>query len=324
MTIEERYLAELSMITKQHLLYANFIDANEIINLTVCHEFYTDVFTFCHFIIKCKNSNKKYILKTVKPGDNLIFCNEYLKKFYTNGKYAYPVILIQPFTFKDKSFYVTTYAEGKDLDEISKDLTPTVWEKISLKLIDKLGELSTVIADKYSDCQEFVDAGWAEILKNKFIKRLSHPLMAEIPKTQLEMVFRHCCKILDNSEYSRPTLLHMDIKPANIIYNQSTDELAIIDFEFSRFGDSDYGKIQLLLTGINAFSDNYKHYVYPHIAKMLPTFSEAENTPKLLCYLFYQTMCNCIYYFDHKMHCPDEITELFNKLLNKLLIEEHL
>lgn len=324
MEIEESYLFELSMTTKKHLLYANLIDDNEIINLTVCHEFFTGEFTFCHFIIKCKNSKKKYFLKTVKPGDNLIFCNDFLKKFYLNGKYTYPVILIQPFNFKNKLFYVTTYAEGKDLDEISKDLTPLEWKNISLKLIDKLDELSSITADRYSDCQKFVDVGCAEILKNKYVKRLAHPLIAEIPKIQRDLVYKRCCNILDNSKFSKPTFLHMDIKPANIIYNRSTDELTIIDFEFSRFGDEDYGKMQLLLTGINAFSDYYKSYVYPHITKSLPTFSEAENIPKLACYLFYQTMCNRIYYFDHNMQCPDGMTELFYKLLNKLSSEENL
>lgn len=54
--------------------------------------------------------------------------------------------------------------------------------------------------------------------------------------------FVRCCEILDTSRFSKPTLLHMDIKPANIIYNDRTGTV----FEFARFRDIDYGWTQIL------------------------------------------------------------------------------
>jgi len=324
MIIERNYIEELTLLVKQHLLHADLIDNNEVVSLTTCHEFFTGKFSFCHFIIHCKNTDKKFFLKTAKPGDSLMFFDRYLKRFCIDGKYQYPVILVRPFTCRDKIFYITSYSAGNDLDEISDLLTPVDWKNISDKLIYKLDELSTVVEDKYSTNCEFVHEGCAEILKRKFAKRLTHPLMVEIVKPFVNRIFQQCCDILDKSEYSKPTLLHMDIKPANLIYNRNTGELTVIDFEFARFGDIDYGKIQLLLTGINAFSDNYKKYVYPHITKTLPTFSEAQNSPKLTCYLLYQTMSNLIYYDDHKLPCPKEMAQMFYIILNKFSSEKNL
>ena len=42
--------------------------------------------------------------------------------------------------------------------------------------------------------------------------------------------------ILSNSTFSKPILIHMDIKPKNIIISPQ-GQVHLIDFELSRFGD---------------------------------------------------------------------------------------
>ena len=38
----------------------------------------------------------------------------------------------------------------------------------------------------------------------------------------------------------RPVLLHGDVKPANVIFDEVTKETTIIDWELARFGDVDF------------------------------------------------------------------------------------
>ncbi len=48
------------------------------------------------------------------------------------------------------------------------------------------------------------------------------------------------------------------------------------------------------------------------------TLKEALAIPKYQCYIFYQTACNLIYYYDRNMDCPEDMKRLFEELLNKL------
>ena len=132
------------------------------------------------------------------------------------------------------------------------------------------------------------------------------------------MAIKHCYQILDESHFTKPTLLHMDVKPANIIYNSKTGFVTLIDFEFARFGDADYGWTQVLLSGINAFCDEYKQQVVSYMTKGRLTLNEALTIPKFQCYIFYQTACNLIYYYDRDMKCPEDMKDLFEELLKQL------
>jgi len=176
----------------------------------------------------------------------------------------------------------------------------------------------------YSENNEFLNFGCAEILKEKLAKRLEHPAFQTISSQQLRRAYNRCCEILDDSSFSIPTLIHMDIKPANIIYNPKTENLTLIDFEHARFGDIDFGWTQILLTGINKFSDEYKKFVLPHIIKNRLTLDEALQIPKYRTYIFYQTACNIIYYYDRSIECPKDMVNYFNNLLEHLSKERRL
>ncbi len=182
-------------------------------------------------------------------------------------------------------------------------------------MIDLLAQIK---APQYSEQGGFVSDGCADILKAKLKKRLKHPLLARYPREKLDRAWVRACEILDHSHFSQPTLIHMDIKPANIIYNQETGLVSLIDFEFARFGDVDYGWVQLLLSGYNRFHPIYREQIVPSLLWGRITPEDALESPKLRCYLFYQTMCNLIYYADRGQPAPEKMEKIFDLLVEKL------
>lgn len=274
---------------------------------------------YSHYIITCLQSSKKFFLKISKGNDNASHCSNYLRKFRSEtGDYLYPIILVPEFEFNNIRYFITAFIEGQSLDNISERFTNDDWKIISHKLLARLDELSTIHAPLYSEHNEFINDDCATILKTKFLERLKHPLFNRYSRKELDKAYQYCCKILDNSCFTKPTLLHMDVKPANIIYNSKTGLVTLIDFEFARFGDNDYGWAQVLLSGINVFRSEYKEQVVPYMANGRLTLEEALRVPKFQCYIFYQTACNLIYYYDRNTECPEEMKQLFFELLSKL------
>lgn len=197
-------------------------------------------------------------------------------------------------------------------------MTIDEWKLVSQKLVLCLDELSTIHAPFYSEHNKFTTDDCAIILKAKFYKRFNHPFFKKYPSIKLIKALNRCFQILDNSYFTPPTLLHMDIKPANIIYNIKTGFVTLIDFELARFGDIDYGWTQVLLSGINNFGKEYRNQVIPFITQGRLTLQDALKIPKYQCYIFYQLACNLIYYYDRSMNCPEKMTQLFEILITKL------
>lgn len=310
---------DLCSLVYQKLVEYNIISIQEKILLHPYYNINLHGKWYSHYIINCLYSKQKFFLKISKGNDTSSHCNIYLRNFRDeNGTYLYPFILVPEFEFYGIHYFITTFIEGVSLDNISENLTIDEWEIISHKLSMRLDELSTIHAPLYSEHNKFITDNCSVILKEKFSKRFKHPLFNEYSYKELDKAFKRCCDILDNSHFTRPTLLHMDVKPANIIYNPKTSFVTLIDFEFARFGDADYGWTQVLLSGINAFCDEYKKLVVSCMTKGRLTLKEALAIPKYQCYIFYQTACNLIYYYDRNMNCPEDMKHLFEELLNKL------
>lgn len=310
---------DLCSLVYQKLVEQSIISAHEKILLNPYYDVNLHGKQYSHYIIKCLYSKQNFFLKISKGDDTSSHCNDYLRNFHNEiGEYIYPLILVPEFKFCGVRYFVTTFVGGISLDKISESLTTNDWENISQKLLVRLDELSTVHAPLYSEHNKFVTNDCAAILKIKFSNRFKHPLFVKYSYKELDKAFKRCCQILDNSHFTKPTLLHMDVKPANIIYNFKTGFVTLIDFEFARFGDADYGWAQVLLSGINAFCTEYKKQVIPCMTSGRLTLKEALTIPKYQCYIFYQTACNLIYYYDRNMDCPKDMKQLFEKLLNKL------
>ena len=153
---------------------------------------------------------------------------------------------------------------------------------------------------------------------DKLQPRIKHISLTSYDGSKIQSAYNNSLRILNNSTFSEPSLIHMDVKPANIIFDPKTEKAVLIDFEFARFGDLDYGIVQVLLTQFNSFSDNYKKKMFPVLTDGLITFSQACKTPKLQVYLWYQTMCNIIYYYNHNTQCPDEMKNIYENMLSLL------
>ena len=311
--------AELEAETKRKLIEYSLIPVYDEVRLYPTHRVLIWGKWFSHFIVTCTHSRQTFFLKIVKENDNFLLCNHFLQHLCKeDAVYPYPKIVVPEFPFQEMNYYITTYIEGQPLDTFPDTLPQSTVGHIADGLLELIDQLTLVRTPQYSERGAFVPDNCASILKGKLKLRLQHPLIANYPCEKLDRAFNWACEILDYSQFSQPTLIHMDVKPANIIYNTETGVVSLIDFEFARFGDVDYGWAQILLSGCNQFNQFYKKQIVPYLAKNRLTLDDAFGIPKYQCYLFYQTMCNLIYYYDRHLQCPKEIKEIFEHFIVKM------
>lgn len=259
--------------------------------------------------------------KILKDNDSAIHCNHFLRRFQTkSGDCPYPLIIAPGFDFYNERYFLYTFSEGETLEELSKSkrIPISEWESISCKLRKCIDDLSSVHSSQYSDHNQFVPEQYAEILKRKIMPKLNHPAFSDLSAKTMAIVYQQCVTIIESSVYSQPTLLHMDVKPANVIYNPKTRAVSLLDFELARFGDFDYGWTQLLITSLKKYGKEYQEYIYPCLVNGGISMKDALQIPKFQFYLFYQAACNLIYYYEKRLSCPSGMKLLFTELLNQL------
>lgn len=245
------------------MLENNLISCEDEICLTPHHRFNISEMVYSHYIISCKDSNQFYFLKMLKPGDNALFCLPYLKGFCKeSGSNLYPQIVALLFEFKNSQYYITTFLTGQTLDDVADNLTTQEWEYVSKELLNRITELADVHSFYYSYKGHFIYDNYPYHLIQKIKVRLYHPVFSGYSKEKIVAACSRCGHILNRCQFSIPVMIHMDIKPANIIYNPNHAGITLIDFEFAQFGDYDYGWTQLLLSGINLFHAEYKKTLF--------------------------------------------------------------
>lgn len=313
---------ELNRITHRKLEEHNLIEKNEIIKLIANYKIIINNKIYSHYIIECCYSKKKYFLKVFKNRDNIFQCNDFIKDCVDKfGNQKFPTILIPKFNYNGIEFYVTSFVEGQSIDNLSIQLTKKQCKKIAYELYDLWTELTKISATEYSEKGEFLSYDAATIFKMKLKKRLKHSVFQHLSHSDLDKAYINCCGIIENCEFSKPSLIHMDVKPANIVYNTQKDSVTLIDFEHARFGDIDFGWTQILLSGYNSFGETYEKCIYPYIIEGHLNLSNALKIPKFKCYIFYQTACNLIYYYENNMECPIKMKNCFYNLLNEFIKE---
>ena len=315
-------LGELKCLTREKMSEHMLISRGEEITLLPHHPIKVQGEVCNHYIIFCSSSNKKYFLKVLKDNDSATHCNSFLRRFQDkNGDCPYPLIVAPGFGYCNRQYYFYTFAEGETLESLEGKLSVDEWKSIAIKLRDRVDELSEIHTSKYSDHNAFISDQYSDIIKRKILPKLKHSTFREYQRETILAAHRQCMKILDSSKFSKPTLLHMDVKPANVIYNPQTKIVSLIDFELSRFGDIDYGWAQILITKLKNYGEIYENYVFPYLIKDHLSWDDALHMPKFQCYLFYQAACNLIYYDERKIPCPKEMKTLFVRLLNQLAKE---
>lgn len=308
----------LEALAREKLLVHGAISGAQLVTLQPCHSFSLRGERRSHFVIQCSPSGQRFFLKTVKDADGALICDEFLRKTYDGERECpYPLILVPKFEMQGVEYYITTFLAGSDLDHLPEGMTAQDWEKIADKLLLRLHELADIHAPRYSERDGFLCENCGTALARKLRERARHPLLSRFPREWVEAAVEGYTAVLAHGDYSSPTLLHMDIKPANIIYNPQTKSASVIDFEFARFGDLDYGWVQILLSGINSFSSAYQRFFVPRLTRNYMSLADAAEIPKLRCYLFYQCLCNLIYYHDRHLPCPGKMSTLFERLLKR-------
>lgn len=306
-------------LVKNKLKEYGLLRINDQIKLIPWHFIEVDGFKKNHYIIECSNTGKKYFLKLYKENDSLFHCNKYLEKSaFNNDTFYFPIILVPPFKFLDDRFYITAFIEGEDLDALNEKLSVREWKQVATGVKKRISELASIHTVNYSEKNNFTTDNYASIIASKIKQRIRHPVLTNYSENKIKIACQHCFEILNTADFSEPTLIHMDIKPANIVYNTANGTVSLIDFEFARFGDLDYGMVQIMLTKYNSFSDNYKEYIYPELIKDYMPFKNAVELPKLQTYIFYQTICNLIYYDDRNIKCPLGLSDIFENMLELL------
>ena len=310
---------QLSEVVLQKLLENDLIKSGETLQLQPCHQFEINGKIYSHYVISCESSGKKFFLKLLKPSEGQILCDRYLNLFANPSLCnEYPRIIVSPFRFEENKYFITTFFDAENLDKLLSVIPVQQYKEIGEKIFNRLLELEQLHADKYSDCGNFVDNSFEALFVEKLQRRFSHQVVASLPTNVIDRICSRCDAILHNSDISQPTMIHMDIKPANILYSPCDDKVYLVDFEFARFGDIDYGWAQVLLSGLNAFHPIYKKHIYPHIIKQRTDIYASLQIPKMKCYFLYQTLCNMIYYYDRHLKCPSAFEQIFYHLTKEI------
>ncbi|WP_443714735.1 phosphotransferase [Ruminococcus bicirculans (ex Wegman et al. 2014)] len=309
---------ELMIVVQNKLIEKGLIGPDETIKLIACHDIILDNIPRNHYVIQCSKTERKFFLKLQKKVDNIIHCNEYIQSIYQNGDYVLPYVLVSPFPFHNDMFFITNYIEGKDLEVLDSKLSDVQWKKAAMDIRRQLIQLGKIHTQYYSEQNNFFTDEYPKMFRQKLQTRINHISLIGYDKNKIQSAYNNSLRILNNSTFSEPSLIHMDVKPANIIFNPKTEKAVLIDFEFARFGDLDYGIVQVLLTQFNSFSENYKKKMFPVLTDGLITFCQACEVPKLQVYLWYQTMCNIIYYYNYNTKCPNEMKKIYENMLNIL------
>jgi aminoglycoside phosphotransferase (APT) family kinase protein len=141
--------------------------------------------------------------------------------------------------FDEPAYLIISYAEGESLDK------SLCWMPHAESLVAGLERLLTDIhsirgdyfghlkSTKFSSWQAFIDVRlWRHVLP---LARAG--LVSEGDLRNIRALYEEASEALRNI---RPSLLHGDVKPANIIFNEDSGNAVLVDFELARFGDVDF------------------------------------------------------------------------------------
>lgn len=303
------------------LVCENIISATDTIKIKKIHKRYESSGIIYHYILSIKGLKNKYFLRTVKEKDYSFMVVDHLNEL--NKKYShlnFPSALIPPFKINNHMYILTSYINGISLDMKMAVMTNKQLLSLSGVLNEKINCLHTVTSTKYSQGYNASNLQFADIMYNKIVTKLQSEecLQQFLYNLEVDSIKEKIWNILKNSKYSIPTLIHLDIKPANIIVSEQ-NEVYLIDFELARFSDIDYEWTNLLIKTILHYSKRFKKYVLlPIIEKNFVSFEEALHYDKYKIYMLYHSINNFIYYIKHKRHCPKEVKKLIVKILKEL------
>jgi aminoglycoside phosphotransferase (APT) family kinase protein len=146
---------------------------------------------------------------------------------------------IYEFQAGEPAYLVTAYAEGVSLDKDLSWVTHT--ESVLASLGRLLGDIHEIVGDYYGHLSGPRYASWQAFVDVRFWRHVL-PLVragfiSEDDLRRIRALYEEAREALDDV---RPTLLHGDVKPANIVFDASRGRTVLVDFELARFGDVDF------------------------------------------------------------------------------------
>lgn len=139
-----------------------------------------------------------------------------------------------------QSFIIENFLPGKSIDKLHEKELVQYSNIISEQLSYFLKRLYHITATGYGE----LDAPFYETYKEWLLNKLSvhilyHREMGFISNNTLNKIY----DLFNNTtvfKETSPHFLHFDIKPQNLIFCAELQQLFVVDFEFSRFGDVEH------------------------------------------------------------------------------------
>ena len=272
-----------------------------------------------HHIITSEKDNKKYLLRTIKEKDYSYLMTRYLINLNSlSGYNRFSCALTPPFSINNNSYIITSFIDGVDLETLINKLDDNELQEISMKLENSLNLLHNVTNDKYSNFPDSDCCSFADIMFNKIKTQSNNKYNIFLKKVNKNKLLNSIYEILLESSFTKPTLLHMDITPKNIIYSEDR-KICLIDFELSRFGDLDYEWTNILIKLLCTDNEKYKQYILmPIINNNFMPMHKALHINKCKVYLLYLAINKYIYSTLCDLECPQQIIELASYLVDHL------
>lgn len=146
---------------------------------------------------------------------------------------------IYEFQADEPAYLVTAYAEGLSLDRELSWVTRA--ESVVTGLGRLLGDIHEIGGDYYGHLSGPRYASWQAFVDVRFWRHVL-PLVGAgfISEDDLRRIRALYDEARDALDDVRPTLLHGDVKPANVVFDAGRGRTVLVDFELARFGDADF------------------------------------------------------------------------------------
>lgn len=311
---------QLYEVFRRKLIDEKLILCNDTINVREIHPFKYNGDIICHHIITVEQNQKKYFVRTIKEKDYSCLVASYLNSLNDISKrILFPCAITSPFTICNQSYVFTTYLEGEDLESQNEKLSSKELLEISNRIDNNLNIVHSVSSEKYSNGKQFVDNAFSEIMFYNIYMQFYNQYNIFAKNVDVDKLLVTVNSILTQSHFSKPTLVHMDIKPANIILSPQKD-VYLIDFELSRFADLDYEWTNLLIKMLHSYDERFKRYVLtPIIEKNFMPLEKAILVDKYKVYLLYLAINKYLYCLKNGILCPRAIIDFSYQIINQLV-----
>lgn len=278
-----------------------------------------------HHIIQVEGKSTRYFLRTIKEKDfSYCIVNELANLNNSLGYHCFPQAVLPPFEINSQAYILTTFLEGSDLESLMTYLTDDDLRVYGIQLSHRLQSLHSVVRSRYSESSKEDHSNFGKVTSEKLIRKLlGEPLLKWFTSSvSIDRLVSNINVILKRSTYSAPALIHLDVKPGNIVIPENGTELCLIDFELARFGDLDYEWTNILVKGLLNYDERFKKYVLGQVINdNFMSLDEALHIEKYRVYLLYHSINNYIYFASRNALCPMPVVELIKQLLREIECE---